>query len=252
MARHLPTDALGTLMDLSMSSGVQLSTVYVSCAKPFCATLMAKVPHRDSETGYPAPISTDQAAVATAAAAAAGGGCSSVDDEWVDGGAAAAAAAAATAAELASDGTGEMKKESPVSPSVPGTTMGSGFGRPRLGVSKIAETKNSFDALGLALRYPASRIFVRADVLAAGSGDRAATSGAGGSSSFDAADLLELYPNLMKLEDAKTRRSAADDMDAQLEVQKLRQQLESAVSSEIRTSAYDLSYFFCFCLCPFY
>ncbi|CAN0519417.1 unnamed protein product, partial [Ectocarpus sp. 8 AP-2014] len=30
VARHLPHDALGNLMDLSMRTGVQLSTVYVS------------------------------------------------------------------------------------------------------------------------------------------------------------------------------------------------------------------------------
>lgn len=243
VARHLPHDALGNLMDLSMSSGVQLSTVYVSQVKPFSATLMAKVPQRDGEVGTHPPAaaaaahkedtgpasSPSHVATATAAAAA------SPEDAWIDGGAA-AAAAAAEAATLADKAAEEAvaagrAPETPVSPSVPGTTMGSGFGRPRLGVSKIAETTNSFEALGLALRYPSTRIFVRADLLAAGGGeDLAMGKKRSALSSFDAADLAELYPSLYYVKDAKERRSASEKMDSQFEMQKIRQQLESAVS----------------------
>lgn len=248
MARHLPHDALGNLMDLSMGSGVQLSTVYVSRVSPFSATLMAKVPQRDGDTNAPpppfpargetapGPSPADTSAAATAATTTAAAG--SPEDAWIDGGAAAAAAAAAaaTAADNAaekSSASGEAPPESAVSPSVPGTTMGSGFGRPRLGVSKIAETTNSFEALGLALRYPSTRIFVRAELLAQGGWEKGTAMGKKGSpsaSSFDSADLAEMYPNMMKLKDAKERRSASEKMDSQFEMQKIRQQLESAVS----------------------
>ncbi|CAM9304156.1 unnamed protein product [Scytosiphon promiscuus] len=206
VARHLPPDALGNLMDLSMNSGVQLSTVYVSSVCPFSATLMAKVPRRDGETGTTAPPpplvapSKEEAAVPPLSADA----------------------------DLA---PGEAP-ETPVSPSVPGTTMGSGFGRPRLGLSKIAETTNSFEALGLALRYTSTRIFVRADLLApSAGGDAMGKKGSSSVWSFDSADLPELYPNLMKLKDAKERRSASEKMDSQFEMQKIRQQLESAMNA---------------------
>ena len=242
VCRHLPSDALGDLMDLSRNSGVQLSTVYVSRVEPFSATLMAKVPQRDSET-FPSPTAT----TATAAAANSSDPASGKSEEaWIDGGAAAAAASAAAAATAADKGfekAGEAgsDRETPVSPSIPGTTMGSGYGRPRVGVSKIAETDNAFEALGLALRYPSTKIFVRADLLASsGGGGGGSGGGAGGgggagkvgssTSSFDSADVAELYPNLMKLKDAKTRRSSSDDMNTQFEMQKIRQQLESAVS----------------------
>ena len=257
MARHLPHDALGNLMDLSMSSGVQLSTVYVSQVKPFSATLMAKVPQRDGETGTvpPAaaapkddtgpPASSPPEGTAVGSPAAAAAAAAGSEDAWIDGGAAAAAAAAAaaTAADKAAEeaaAAGKAVPETPVSPSVPGTTMGSGFGRPRLGVSKIAETTNSFVALGLALRYPSTRIFVRADLLAAGGSESAMGKKRSSLSSFDAADLAELYPDLMRLKDAKERRSASEKMDSQFEMQKIRQQLESAVSLFLYSSGQNL------------
>eukprot|EP00903_Cladosiphon_okamuranus_P009504 g9056.t1 len=246
VARHLPHDALGNLMDLSMSSGVQLSTVYVSQVKPFSATLMAKVPQRDGETGTAPPAaaaaaqkedagpgsppSPSDGVTATTAAA-------NPEDAWIDGGAAAAAAAveAATLADKAAEeatAAAGRAPETPVSPSVPGTTMGSGFVRPRLGVSKIAETTNSFEALGLALRYPSARIFVRADLLAAGGGGELAMGKKRSAlSSFDAADVAELYPNLYYVKDAKERKSASEKMDSQFEMQKIRQQLESAMNA---------------------
>lgn len=249
VARHLPHDALGDLMDLSMSSGVQLSTMYVSQVKPFSATLMAKVPQRDGETGTAPPVAAagapkDETGPASssspegaAAAASPAASAANPEDAWIDGGAAAAAAAAeaATAADKATEEAAGKPPETPVSPSVPGTTMGSGFGRPRLGVSKIAETTNAFEALGMALRYPSTRIFVRADLLAPAEGAAESAMGKKRSalSSFDSADLAELYPNLMRLEDAKERRSASEKMDSQFEMQKIRQQLESAVSSSI-------------------
>ncbi|CAM9855527.1 unnamed protein product [Laminaria digitata] len=257
VARHLPSDALSDLMDLSLSSGVQLSTVYVSKVNPFSATLMAKVPQRDSEA-CPSPAATAAATAATTttttttatsrgdatSTSARSPGATGPEEAWIDGGAAASAAAAA-AATAADRGFGETEseRETLVSPSVPGTTMGSGYGRPRLGVSRIAETANSFEALGLALRYPSTRIFVRADLLASSGGGGGGGSGGGGSgggagkkvessaSCFDSADVAELYPNLMKLNDAKTRRSASDDMNTQFEVQKIRQQLESAMNA---------------------
>ncbi|CAM9284477.1 unnamed protein product [Ascophyllum nodosum] len=237
VARHLPHDALGTLMDLSMGSGVKLSTVFVSSAKPFSATLLAKVPQRDSDLDAPmpaAPSSTqsdanafaDAAGTPNHAPASTPEASTLADDAWTDDGTAAAAEAAAALDGVAQ--VDEIPRETPVSPSIPGTTMGTGFGRPRLGVSKIAETTSTFEALGLALRYPTSKIFVRAELLAAGGGSSGDPSSR---SSFDSADVKELYPNLMKLMDARARRSAADQIDAQFEVQKLRQQLESAVNA---------------------
>lgn len=228
MARHLPHDALGNLMDLSMSTGVQLSTAYISDAQPFSATLIAKVPKRDGEalTSTPHPSSGDPQASAAAASDEVDGGERNPDDEWTDGGAAAAqvAAAAATAADLdTTTREGATEGERPT---------GSMAGRPRVGMSKVAITTSAFEALGLALRYPRTKIFVRSELLAAGGGvGRGAAKGAGSDScSCDSADVAELYPNLMKLKDARARRSAGDDLDAQFEVQKIRQQLESAVS----------------------
>ena len=58
--------------------------------------------------------------------------------------------------------------------------------------------------------------------------------------------MAELYPNLMKLNDAKTRRSASDDMNTQFEVQKIRQQLESAVSVFFVSSRFFAFLFFRF------
>ena len=222
-----------------MGSGVKLSTVFVSSAKPFSATLLAKVPQRDSDLDAPmpaAPSSTqsdanafaDAAGTPNHAPASTPEASTLADDAWTDDGTAAAAEAAAALDGVAQ--VDEIPRETPVSPSIPGTTMGTGFGRPRLGVSKIAETTSTFEALGLALRYPTSKIFVRAELLAAGGGSSGDPSSR---SSFDSADVKELYPNLMKLMDARARRSAADQIDAQFEVQKLRQQLESAVRSSL-------------------
>lgn len=232
-------------MDLSINSGVQLTTVYVRCVKPFTATLLAKVPRRDGVAGTTTTAGTTETSDNDAAHAAPTPPAIDnfyPDDVWTDGGAAAAVAAAdsANTADRGSDSSLEVEgdyyqqqqQETPVSPSVPGTTMGSGFGRPRVGMSKIAETTSSFEALGLALRYPASKIFVRSELLAPGEDEGTRSEGGGGDSSlwsFDSADLAEMYPNLMKLKDAKARRSAADEIDAQFEVQKIRQQLESAV-----------------------
>ncbi|CAM9460897.1 unnamed protein product [Ectocarpus sp. 12 AP-2014] len=232
VARHLPHDALGNLMDLSMTTGVQLSTVYVSHISPFSATLMAKVPQRDGETAAADSAAAAQQLPSLPEDAAAAG--TNADDAWFDGGAAAtAAAAAAPPAPPASADDGGGVPETPVSPSVPGTTMGSGFGRPRLGLSKIAETTNAFEALGLALRYPSSRIFVRAELLAptAEGGEAMGRKDSSSASSFESGDLAELYPNLMKLTDAKERRSASERMDSQFEMQKIRQQLESAMNA---------------------
>lgn len=209
-----------------MRTGVELNTAYISDAKPFSATLTAKVPQRDGEalTSTPPVSGGDSSQAASTAADGDDGGESNPDDDWTDGGAAAAqaAAAAATAADL------EMTRE----PTEGERPVGSWSGRPRVGVSKVAITTSAFEALGLALRYPSTRIFVRSELLAGGDGaGRGAAKGKGsGTWSFDSADVADLYPNLMKLEDAKARRSAADDIDAQFEVQKLRQQLESAVS----------------------
>lgn len=231
VARHLPHDALGNLMDLSMRTGVQLSTVYVSHISPFSATLMAKVPQRDSETAAAESAAAQQQLPSLPEDAVAAG--TNTEEAWFDAGAAvtAAAAAAAPPTPPASADDGGGVPETPVSPSVPGTTMGSGFGRPRLGLSKIAETGNSFEALGLALRYPSSRIFVRAELLAptAEGGEAMGRKDSSSASSFESGDLAELYPNLLKLTDAKERRSASERMDSQFEMQKIRQQLESAV-----------------------
>ncbi|CAM9854097.1 unnamed protein product [Sphacelaria rigidula] len=46
---------------------------------------------------------------------------------------------------------------------------------------------------------------------------------------FDAGDVPELYPTLTRLADARTRKSPADEMDAQFEVSRIRQQLENAM-----------------------
>lgn len=217
-------------MDLSMGSGVNLKSVYVCSVKPFSATLLAKVPQRDSDLSSPMPpppttsnaysdTGTPPAAVVSASAAALES-YTLADDALTDNG---AAAAAEYSAGLDGAARAEIPPEMPMSPSIPGATTGSGYGRPRLEVSKIAETTSTFEALGLALRYPSSKIFVRADLLAAKGGESSPWS-------IDSADVSELYPNLTKLSDAKARRSAVDEIDAQLEVQKLRQQLESAVS----------------------
>ncbi|CAM9977123.1 unnamed protein product [Ectocarpus sp. 4 AP-2014] len=233
VARHLPHDALGNLMDLSMRTGVHLSTVYVSHISPFSATLMAKVPQRDSETAAAATESAAAAQQLPSLPEDAVAGGTDAEEAWYDAGAAATAAAAAPPAPPASADDGGDVPETPVSPSVPGTTMGSGFGRPRLGLSKIAETGNSFEALGLALRYPSSRIFVRAELLAptAEGGKAIGRKDSSSASSFESGDLAELYPNLMKLTDAKERRSASERMDSQFEMQKIRQQLESAMNA---------------------
>lgn len=213
-------------MDLSMGSGVNLKSVYVCSVKPFSATLVAKVPQRDSDLSAPMPpppttsnaysyAGTPPAAVA--ASAAARDPNTLTDNALTDN-----SAASENSAGLDGAARVDIPPEMPTSPSSPGANISSGYGRPRLEVSKVAETTSTFEALGLALRYPMSKIFVRADLLAAKGGESSPWS-------VVSADVSELYPNLTKLSDAKSRRSAVDDIDAQFEVQKLRQQLESAV-----------------------
>lgn len=228
MARHLPKDALGSLMGVPMSSGVYLTKVLVSQTKPFEATLTAKIPHRDSESFT--VTGSDQAAsgasVAPESAEGSVGSASAVSiaaevvaampqglpDTATSPGSAESAAGAQAAWEV---NAGD--RDAP-SPSV-------AVGRPRVEVSKEAVSKSSFETLGLALRYPTTRIYVRSELLAPGTADRNDPDG-----SFDSAEIPELYPNLVKLEDARTRKSASDDMEGQFEVNRLRQQLESAVS----------------------
>lgn len=302
MARHLPSDALGSLMSIPMSSGVQLSTVCVVNAIPFSATLTAKIPQRDGETqGAPAlfpssptsfpytaasdPAPTPVSAsgetafeLSAVAAAAAEGGVSgagvapnqtplveqngvlpspsssvaSTVTGIVEAAAAVAVAGGGGGVEGATGGGGgggEGVMSGEAFPPGGGTGEGAAttaapaggaagvsggsvsggqlaLGRPRVGISKEAVSRSSFESFGLALRYPGTRIYVRKELLAPGGGigDAAMT--------FDAVDVPELYPTLLKLEDARTRKSPADDMDAQFEVTRIRQQLESAVSEK--------------------
>lgn len=244
VARHLPSDALADLMGVAVSSGVQLSTVCVSSAKPFEAALTAKIPNRDSEPSSSSSSPSSSATSVPPFSATGDGGDFSAPkspsspksaDIGADGSGGQVAGEysgrTSAAASPPADGEGggvERERErggellSPIVAPPPFTT---GSGRPRVVVSKQAVSKSAFEALGLALRYPATRIYVRTELLAAAGGRDGEAA-----ESFDASDVPDLYPNLMKLGDARTRRSAADEMDAQFEVSRIRQQLESAVS----------------------
>lgn len=234
VARHLRNDALGALMGVPMSSGVHLSKVCVLKAKPFEAELTAKIPHKESEVGSPAAADpaiaattpgtpegvTDGAAAVTATAAAVGSSVSSIPvgptEQLPSVGVVESVSAGG---ELPSNaGPPEDRDPSAASPAAPVLNVG----RPRVGITKEATTKCSFEALGLALRYQGTKIYVRSELLSPGACDP--------DCSFDASEIPELYPNLLNLEDARARKSAADEMEGQFEAIRLRQQLENAVS----------------------
>lgn len=229
MARHLPSDALGSLMGVPMSSSVQLSTVCVVDARPFSATLTAKIPHRDGEAGFPSsstsfPYTAPAEPASTSPLPAtghtdSGGGAGSGQIATEQGSIASVVGGSVTGGGVAGKGTGGQassggEREGSSPPAV---------GRPRLGVSKEAVSRSSFEAFALALRYPTSKIYVRTELLTPSAGSEDAAM------SFDATEVPDLYPNLVKLVDARTRRSAADEMDAQFEATRIRQQLENAV-----------------------
>lgn len=233
VARHLRNDALGALMGVPTSSGVHLSKVCVLKAKPFEAELTAKIPHKDSEVGSPAvvdpaiaaatPVTPEGVTDGVAAATATGAVGSSVPPvpvgptEQLAGGGVAESVSAG--GETPSDaGSPEDRDPLAASPAAPVLNIG----RPRVGITKEATTKCSFEALGLALRYQGTKIYVRSELLSPGASDP--------DCSFDASEIPELYPNLLNLEDARARKSAADEMEGQFEAIRLRQQLENAVS----------------------
>lgn len=257
VARHLKSDALGSLMSYPMNSGITLSTVCVVDAVPFSATLTAKIPQRDGDTsGTPSPTDPTPTQVSASSDTAATGATSHDDERLV--GIPAASAAAGNQSNLAEQNGAPSGP--PVSVVAGGaingaggfvsgeaSAVGAGMGeevpdagasaegvggaadvvatsRPRVTVTKDAESRSPFETFGLALRYPGTRIYVRKELLAPGGGigDSAMT--------FDAGDVPELYPTLTRLADARTRKSPADEMDAQFEVSRVRQQLENAVS----------------------
>lgn len=266
MARHLKSDALGSLMSYPMNSGITLSTVCVVDAVPFSATLTAKIPRRDGDTSapssptsfpYTAPTDAtptqvyasgdtaatgtaaydDESSVGTVAASAAAGDQSNLAEQngapsgppvsLVAGGAI-NGAGGVVGGEASAVGAGIGEGVPDVGAAAVEGVGGAGevvaTSRPRVTVTKDAESRSPFETFGLALRYPATRIYVRKELLAPGGGigDSAMT--------FDAGDVPELYPTLTRLADARTRKSPADEMDAQFEVSRIRQQLENAVS----------------------
>lgn len=234
IARHLRNDALGSLMGVPMSTGVQLHTVRICSAKPFEASLTAKIPHRDSEIVSPSPGESAAGPSPTLAAESAGNEALGAGDSpatvVVETGAAGPAdgegsAGVAQAGSAGGEGAGQAATGDQNSSSPVVTPPAVGPGRPRIGVTKEAISRSSFETLGLALRYPATKIYVRSELLA-----RSVAGGDDAECSFDSSEIPDLYPDLLKLEDARTRKSAADEMEGQFEVLRLRQQLENAVS----------------------